>query len=92
MTKVTMQAIVDEVGGPQNVVGLRMANGTKFYFSRYALSMDDFVTMGDNEMIKLKHKDTMGRDAVSYMIVEEIVQVYTVADVEAGIILRDILD
>ena len=29
-----MQAIVDEVGGPQNVVGLRMANGTKFYFSR----------------------------------------------------------
>ena len=92
MTKATMQAIVDEVGGPQNVVGLRMANGTKFYFSRYALSMDDFVTMGDNEIIKLKHKDTMGREAVSYMIVEEIVQVYTVKDINEGIVLRDILD
>jgi hypothetical protein len=34
----------------------------------------------------------MGREAVSYMIVEEIVQVYTVADIEAGIVLRDILD
>lgn len=92
MNKATIQAIVDEVGGPQNVVGLRMANGTKFYFSRYVLNMDDIVTMGGNEMIKLKHKDTMGRDAVSYLIVEEIVQVYTVADIEAGIILRDILD
>ena len=92
MTKATMQAIVDEVGGPQNVVGLRMANGTKFYFSRYALSMDDFVTMGDNEMIKLKHKDTMGREAVSYMILEEIVQVYTIVDMSKPIILRDILD
>lgn len=92
MNKITMQAIVDEVGGPQNVVGIRMANGTKFYFSRYALSMDDFVTMGDNEIIKLKHKDTMGREAVSYMIVEEIVQVYTVANIDDGIVLRDILD
>ena len=92
MTKATIQAIADEVGGAQNIIGLRMANGTKFYFSRYRLSMDDFVTMADTEIIKFRHKDTMGREAVSYMVVEEIVWVYTIADIEAGIILRDILD
>jgi hypothetical protein len=54
--------------------------------------MDDFVTMADTEIIKFRHKDTMGREAVSYMVVEEIVWVYTIADLEAGIILRDILD
>ncbi len=70
MNKATMQAIVNEVGGPQNVVGFRCANGTKFYFSRYVLSMDDFVTLGDNEILKLKHRDTMNREAVSYLIVE----------------------
>ena len=92
MTKVTFQAIVDEIGGPEKVVGLRMANGTKFYFSKYALSMDDIVTMGDNEVIKLYHVDTMGRKATSYMILDEVVWVYTIEDVEVGIILRDILD
>ena len=92
MTKTTFQAIVDEVGGPEKVVGLRMANGTKFYFSKYTLNMDDIVTMGDNEIIKLYHVDTMGRKAISYMILEEVVQIYTIVDAEAGIILRDILD
>lgn len=92
MTKTTFQAIVEEVGGPEKVVGLRMANGTKFYFSKYMLNMDDIVTMGDNEIIKLYHVDTMGRKAISYMILEEVVQIYTIVDVEAGIILRDILD
>lgn len=92
MTKATFQAIVDEVGGPEKVVGLRMANGTKFYFSKYVLKMEDIVTMGDNEIIKLYHVDTMGRKAVSFMILEEVVQIYTIMDVEAGIILRDILD
>ena len=92
MTKVTFQAIVDEIGGPEKVVGFRMANVMKFYFSKYALSMDDIVTMGDNEVIKLYHVDTMGRKATSYMILDEVVWVYTIEDVEAGIILRDILD
>lgn len=92
MTKATIQAIADEVGGPDKIVGMRFANGCKFYFSRYALSMDDFVTMGDDDLIKLRHKDTSNREAISYMVVDEIVQVYTVADLEAGIVLRDILD
>lgn len=92
MTKETFQAIVDEVGGPEKIVGLRMANGTKFYFSKYALKMEDIVDMGGVEIIKLYHKDTMGREAVSYMVLEEVVWVYTIDDVEAGIILRDLLD
>ena len=92
MTKDTLQAIVDEVGGPEKVVGFRMANGTKFYFSKYALNMDDVVTMGDEVVIKLYHTDTMGRKAVSFMLLDELVWVYTIDNVEAGIILRDILD
>jgi hypothetical protein len=54
--------------------------------------MDDFVSMGGIEMLKLKHVDTMGREALSYLVVDEIVQVYTIPDIEKGIILRDILD
>lgn len=92
MTKATIEAIANDVGGIEKFVGFRMANGTKFYFSTYALSLDDFVTLGDNEILKLKHKDTMGGEAISYLIVEEIVQVYTVVDLEKRIILRDILD
>lgn len=92
MTKDTVQAIVDEVGGVENIVGMRFANGTKHYFGRFGLSMDDFVVMGGMEILKLKHKDTFGREAISYLDVGEIVQVYTIADVEAGIVLRDILD
>ena len=92
MTKAVVQAIADEVGGPEYIVGMRFANGTKQYFGRYALSMDDFVELGGMELLKLKHKDTFGNEAVSYLDVSEIVQVYTIADIEAGIILRDILD
>jgi hypothetical protein len=92
MTKTTIQAIADEAGGVEHIVGLRMANGTKFYFAKYVLSMDDFVSMGGIELLKLKHVDTMGREALSYLVVDEIVQVYTIPDIEKGIILRDILD
>ena len=92
MTKATIEAIANDIGGIEKFVGIRMANGTKFYFSSYALSLDDFVTLGDNEVLKLKHKDSMGGEAISYVIVEEIVQVYTVSDLEKRIILRDILD
>lgn len=92
MTKATFQAIVDEIGGPEKIVGLRMANGMKFYFSKYALKMEDIITMGDSDIIKLYHVDTLGREAVSYMVLEEVVWVYTIEDVEKGIVLRDILD
>ena len=90
MTKSNIEAIANEVGGIEKVVGIRCANGTKFYFSSYALSLDDFVTMGDMEMVKLKHIDTMGNKAVSFLDVSEIVQVYTIEG--ENIILRDILD
>jgi hypothetical protein len=90
MTKSNIEAIANEVGGIEKVVGIRCANGTKFYFGRYALSLDDFVTMGDMEMVKLKHTDTMGNKAISFLDVSEIVQVYTIEG--ENIILRDILD
>ena len=92
MTIDALKAIIDEIGGPEGVVGFRQANGTKFYFSRYALSLDDLVTLGGQEFIKLRHKDTSNREAISYLVMDEIVHVYTIKDVEAGIIIRDILD
>jgi hypothetical protein len=92
MTIDAFKAIVSEIGGPEGVIGFRQANGTKFYFSRYALSLDDLVVMGGQEFIKLKHKDTSNREAVSYLVMDEVVHVYTIKDVEAGIIIRDILD
>ena len=92
MTKSNIEAIANEVGGIEKVVGIRCANGTKFYFGRYALSLDDLVVLGGQEFIKLKHKDTSNREAISYLVMDEIVHVYTIKDVEAGIIIRDILD
>ena len=92
MTIEAMKAIINEIGGPEKVIGFRQANGTKFYFSRYALSLDDLVTMGGQEFIKLKHKDTSNRESISYLVMDEVVHVYTINDIEAGIIIRDVLD
>lgn len=92
MTKSVVEAIANEVGGFEHIVAIRMANGTKFYFGRYALKADHFVTIGGMEFLKLFHKDTMGGEAVSYLDVSEIVQVCTIEDMEKPIILRDILD
>ena len=92
MTKANIEAIANDIGGYEKIVGMRCANGTKFYFSRYALQSDHFVQMGDMEMLKLFHKDTMGSEAVSYLDVSEIVQIYTIVDMDKPIVLRDILD
>lgn len=92
MNKPVLDAIAEEVGGYNNIVGMRMANGTKFYFGRYALKAEDFVNLGGLDLLKLYHKDSMGGEATSYLDVDEIVQVYTVADTKKRIILRDILD
>jgi hypothetical protein len=92
MTIDALKAIINEIGGPEGVIGFRQANGTKFYFSRYALSLDDLVTLGGQEFIKLRHKDTSNREAISYLVIDEVVHVYTIKDVEAGIIIRDVLD
>lgn len=92
MTKPVVDAIANEVGGYDHIVGIRMANGSKVYFGRYALKPEDFVNMGGMDLIKLKHKDCMNREAISYLVVEEIVQIYTILDLEEGITLRDILD
>jgi hypothetical protein len=92
MTKSVIEAIANDAGGFEHIVGMRMANGTKFYFGRYALKAEDFITMGGMEILKLYHKDTMGGEAVSYLDVSEIVQLYTVKDIGKPIILRDILD
>lgn len=92
MTKQIVEAIANDAGGFDHVVGIRMANGCKFYFSRYTLKADDFIELGGMELLKLYHKDTMGREAVSYLDVSEIVHVFTIKDMEKGIVLRDILD
>ena len=92
MTKSIVEAIANDAGGFEHIVGMRMANGTKFYWSRYALKAEDFVTIGGMEILKLYHKDTMGGEAVSYLDVSEIVQVFTIKDMEKPIVLRDILD
>lgn len=90
MTKTVVEAIANEAGGFEKIVGMRFANGCKFYFGRYALKADDFITLGDMEILKLYHKDTMGNEAISYLDVSEIVQVYTITGEK--IVLRDILD
>ena len=65
-------------------------------FSQYtknkANKSNDFVNMGGCDILKLRHKDTQNREAISYLDVDEIVQVYVVTDLEIGITLRDILD
>ena len=92
MTIDALKAVINEVGGPEKIIGFRQANGCKHIFSRVALSLDDLVVLGGQEFIKLKHKDTMGKEAISYLVMDEVVHVYTIDDVEAGIIIRDVLN
>ena len=92
MTIEAMKAVINEVGGPENIIGFRQANGCKHIFSRVALSLDDLVELGGQEFIKLKHKDTMGNEAVSYLVMDEVSHLYTIEDVKKGIIIRDILN
>ena len=92
MTIDALKAVINEVGGPEKIIGFRQANGCKHIFSRVALSLDDLVILGGQEFIKLKHKDTMGKEAISYLVMDEVVHVYTIDDVEAGIIIRDVLN
>ena len=92
MNMQVVDAIANEVGGYEHIIGIRMANGTKFYFGRYVLKEEDFVNIGGLDILKLKHKDCLGRDAISYLDVDEIVHVFTITDLEKGITLRDILD
>ena len=92
MTIDALKAVINEVGGPEKIIGFRQANGCKHIFSRIALSLDDLVVLGGQEFIKLKHKDTMGKEAISYLVMDEVVHVYTIDDVEAGIIIRDVLN
>lgn len=90
MTKAVVEAIANEAGGFEKIVGFRFANGCKFYFSRYTLKSEDFITLGGMEILKLYHKDTMGNKAISYLDVSEIAHVFTMTGDD--IILRDILD
>ena len=92
MTIDVLKAIINEVGGPEKIIGFRQANGCKHIFSRVALSLDDLVILGGREFIKLKHKDTMGKEAISYLVMDEVVHIYTIDDIEAGIIIRDVLN
>ena len=92
MTIDALKAIINEVGGPEKIIGFRQANGCKHIFSRVALSLDDLVVLGGQEFIKLKHKDTMGKEAISYLVMDEVVHIYTIDDIEAGIIIRDVLN
>ena len=92
MTIDALKAIINEVGGPEKIIGFRQANGCKHIFSRVALSLDDLVVLGGQEFIKLKHKDTMGKEAISYLVMDELVHIYTIDDIEAGIIIRDVLN
>ena len=92
MTIEALKAVINEVGGPENVIGFRQANGCKHYFSRFAMTFDDLVELGGQEFIKLKHVDTAGRECISYLVMDEVVHVYTIKDIEAGIIIRDVLN
>ena len=92
MNKATVQAIAEQAGGWDHIVGIRYANGTKTYFGRYALSPDDFITLDGFELMILHHTDSMGNNATSYLNVDEVVQVYVIDDLSKPIILRDILD
>lgn len=92
MTIEAMKAVVNEVGGPEKIVGFRQANGCKHIFSRFVFKLEDLVELGGQEFIKLRYMDTLGHECIGYLVMDEIVHLYTIDDVEAGIIVRDVLN
>lgn len=92
MTIDAMKAVINEIGGPEKIIGIRQANGCKHIFSRFTFKLEDLVVLSGQEFIKLKYKDTMGHECISYLVMEEVVHIYTIDDVDAGIIVRDIIN
>ena len=100
MTIDAVKAVINEVGGPERVLGFRFANGYKVVYSTQArkvikdklLDINEDINQKMNDMGLYHHKDTMGHTATSYIDFSEIVQVYTVDDPTKPIILRDFME
>lgn len=93
MTIDVVKAVINEIGGPERVLGFRFANGYKVVYSTHIVNPDeDFKVIGGMEMLLYHHKDTMGHTATSYIDFSEIVQVYTLDDPTKPIILRDFME
>lgn len=91
----SVKALIDHVGGPNHVIGFRFANGYKTIYSRPGHKVEpekDFVVVDGNEYIIYEHHDCSGNILLSYLEVEEIVQMYVLPDLKKNIILRDVLD
>ena len=93
MTIDAIKAIVEEAGGPKHVLGFRFANGYKVVFSEHVLDLEeDFKVFGDVEIFIYEQHDHQLNKGKSYIIVDEIVQVYTVVDTTKKIYIRDFME
>lgn len=93
MTIDTIKAIVAEAGGEKHILGFRFGNGYKVVFSKHILNIEeDFKVINGMEMLIFEQYDTFGNLAKSYLDISEIVQVYTLVDINSNICIREIME
>lgn len=91
----TLKALIELAGGPEYVIGFRFANGYKIIYSKEGHLVDvekDFKVVNGVEMIVYEHYQDDRVALLSFLEVEEIVQVYALPDLDHDVILRPLLD
>lgn len=92
MTNSELQALIEANGGIDYVIGMRFKNGYKLAFSKEAMKEDEMVTVGGVDFIKFDHYDSNGNKIVSYLLSEEIAQVYFLVDLGTNVNLRETME
>lgn len=95
MTIETLKKLIELAGGPAYVMGFRFANGYKVIYSTSGHLVDvekDFMVVNGVEMMTYEHYQDGRVALISYLEVEEIVQLYVLPDLEHDVILRPLLD
>lgn len=92
MTNAELQSLIDANGGIDYVIGMRFKNGYKLAFSREVMLPEEMVTIGGIDFIKFDHYDHKGNKIVSYLLTEEIAQVYFLVDLTTNVNLRETME
>ncbi len=92
MTNTELKTLIDANGGIDYVIGMRFKNGYKLAFSKEAMREDEMVTIGGVDFIKFDHYDTNNRKIVSYLLSDEIAQVYFLTSLTENVNLRETME
>lgn len=92
MNNSNVKALIAANGGYDYVIGMRFKNGYKLAFSKEPMLESELVTIDGIDFIKYDHFDTNGRKLQSFLLTEEIAQVYFLDNLKDNVNLRETME